>query len=484
MPKKLLLTTALLLFSLISFSQELVYYTPLELKKHRDVLPIVNNDKEVTLFVSDKIKVKAIRLNEKMQIIDSISSERPDKKKFAEMIGYNSTNSNARLFWASKDRGLILSQFYDFKTRKISTQELTLFIQNEQVLQGFSYNDNFFILTIVKETSILKLHVFDQDGDHKTQTIDLSNFRFYKKDYTKTSLYGIFEESLQAFEAPFSLQNINSETPTSITDGAKKRKCYIDNNELIITLDSNVDYTQIFIIDLKNYTAKEKIINKTIIMNESRATLNSNSFYFDKKLYQMKSSPNSFFFTIKDFDGNVLKEYNVTPDTPINFKNSEIYQEGGDFGGKRILETSSQFIRKVNKLNSGISCYNIRDNTLITLGSVSELKQGSSQIFIGGGLIGIAASAVAGATMAYYNSTMNNFNSYSNRKVVKIECLFDKDNNHIKTELQPLAFDKIRTFFDDTTDVSSQTLFRVQSSYYLGYYDNKTKEYIIRKFID
>ena len=85
MPKKLLLTTTLLLFSLISFSQELVYYTPLELKKHRDVLPIVNNDKEVTLFVSDKIKVKAIRLNEKMQIIDSISSERPDKKKFAEI---------------------------------------------------------------------------------------------------------------------------------------------------------------------------------------------------------------------------------------------------------------------------------------------------------------------------------------------------------------------------------------------------------------
>ncbi|MNT38168.1 hypothetical protein D3C72_1743510 [compost metagenome] len=99
-------------------------------------------------------------------------------------------------------------------------------------------------------------------------------------------------------------------------------------------------------------------------------------------------------------------------------------------------------------------------------------------------MVGIAASAVAGATMAYYNSTMNNFNSYSNRKVVKIECLFDKENNHLKDELQPLAFDKIRTFFDDNTEVSSQTLFRVQSSYYVGYYDNKTKEYIIRKFVD
>jgi hypothetical protein len=95
--KKLLLVS-LFLNSFISFSQELVNYTPIELKKNRDVFQIVNNDKkEVTLFVSDKIKVKAIRLNEKMQIIDSISTERPDKKKFTEMIGYNSTNSNAIL---------------------------------------------------------------------------------------------------------------------------------------------------------------------------------------------------------------------------------------------------------------------------------------------------------------------------------------------------------------------------------------------------
>lgn len=79
---------------------------------------------------------------------------------------------------------------------------------------------------------------------------------------------------------------------------------------------------------------------------------------------------------------------------------------------------------------------------------------------------------------------MENFNSYTNRKVVKIEGLFDKEGNNIKGELQPLAFDKIRTFFDKNTDVSSQTLFKINDFYYLGYYDNKTKEYTIRKFAD
>lgn len=482
-----LIIASLFLNSLISFSQELVHYTALELKRNRDVFQIVNNEnKEVFFFISDKNKVTAMHLNDKMQIIDSISTGRPDKKKFADMIGYNSTDSNARLFWSSQDRSLILSQFYDFKARKITTQEVTLFLKNEQVLQDFSSKNKFYILTVVKDSNTFKLHVFDQDGDHETKTIDLSNFRFYKKDYTKTNLYGLFEETLYSFEGPFSLQNITAENPTSIADGAKKRKCYFSDKQLTITLDSNVDYTQVLIIDLENFTTSEKIIRKPIIVTQERSVLNSNSFYFDNKLYQIKSSQNEFFFTINDMEGNVLKNYHITAETPIDFKNSVIYQEGGDFGGKRILDNSSQFIRKVNKLNSGISCYHIGENTLVTLGSVSEVKQTTSTIFVGAGMVGIAASAVMGATMAYYNSTMSSFNSYSNKKVVKIECLFDKDNNHLKDELQPLAFDKIRTFFDDSanSDVSSQTLFKMNSLYYLGYYDNKTKEYIIRKFAD
>lgn len=482
--KKLFLAS-LFLNSFITFSQDLVNYTPIELKKNRDVFQIVNNEKkEVTLFVSDKIKVKAIRLNEKMQIIDSISTERPDRKKFVEMIGYNSTNSNARLFWSSKDRSLILSQFYDFKDRKITTQELTLLIKNEKVLQNFSSKEKFYILTIGKETNAFKLHVFDQDGDHETKTIDLNALRFYKKDYTKTNLYGVFEESLLPFESPFSLQNIVTENPTSIADGAKKRKCYFSENQITITLDANPSYTQALIIDLEKFTVSEKIIKKPVILTQMSSSVNSNSFYFDNKFYQIKSSADEFFFTISDIEGNSLKEFHVTGDTPIDFKNSVIYQEGGDFGGTRILEKSSQFIRKVNNLNSGISCYHVGENTLITLGSVSEIKQAGSPVFVGAGLAGIAASAIAGGLAGYYNATMDSFNSYSNRKVVKIECLFDKDNNHIQGELQPLAFDKIRTFFDDNTDVSSKTLFKFESAYYLGYYDNKTKEYIIRKFVD
>ncbi|QDW19373.1 hypothetical protein [Flavobacterium sp. KBS0721] len=477
--KKLLLTS-LFLNSLLSFSQDIVSSTPVELKKNRDIFQVVNTEKkDVTLFVSDKIKVKAIHLNENMQIVDSISTERPGTKTYDNMIGYNISNNNTRLFWSSDNYQDIYTQLFDFNTRKVETKQYSLVLKEEKILQKFSENENFYILTFIKKSSNLKLHIFDKDGNYNAKTISLEGFHFLKRTYAKTDLDGALSENLLPFELPYTLKYITPENPTSLTDGAKKRKCYFNKNQIIITLDTNVDFTQVFTIDLNTFTAKERMIKQRFIPGD-RTSLNSNSFYFENKLYQVKTSSDLLYFTIKDLDDNILKEHFANVTKPIEFKNSEIYQEGGDFfGGKRTLETSAQFIRKVNNLNAGLSCYHIGENTLITFGGVSSTQQSGGQAALGQfGLIGALIS------VAVYNPTMENFNSYTNRKVVKIEGLFDKEGNNIKGKLQPLAFDKIRTFFDKNTDVSSQTLFKISDFYYLGYYDNKTKEYIIRKFAD
>ncbi|KUJ61162.1 hypothetical protein AR687_14630 [Flavobacteriaceae bacterium CRH] len=478
MVKKILLAS-LFLSGLTAFAQEIVSSAPIELKKNRDVFQTVNQDKkDITLFVSDKVKVKAIHLNENMQIIDSLSAERPNTKTYDNMIGYNINNNNTRLFWSSRDYENIFTQLYDLTSHKVVTQEYNLVLKEEKVLQKFSGNENFYILTVVKKSNTFKLHIFDKEGLYQQKNIDLSTFHFFKSDYTKTNLYGIIDENHLPFEAPLTLQNINVENPTSLTDGAKMRKCYFNNKEIVITFDNNIDYTQVIKIDLEKFAAEEKIVKQHSLAGD-RTYINSNSFYFENRLYQEKTSSDLFYFTIKDLDDNIIKEYFANTASPITFKNSEIYQEGGDFGGKRILENSSQFIRKVNNLHSGLSCYHIGQNTLITFGAVSAPQQSGGQAALGQfGLIGALIS------VAVYNPTMESFNSYSNRKVVKIEGLFDKEGNNVKGELQPLAFDKIRTFFDKNNDVSSQTLFKMSNFYYLGYYDNKTKEYIITKFAD
>jgi hypothetical protein len=473
------LLASLFLNGLISFSQEIVSATPVELKKNRDVFQTLNEDKkEVTLFVSDKIKVKALRLNEKMEIVDSLSTERPIVKTYTNMIGYNLNNDNTRLFWSSNDYEEIFTQLFDLKTRQVVTKQYSLVLKEEKILQKFSGNDNFYILSVLKKGNSLKLHIFDKEGIHTEKIMDFNRFKFLKSDNTRTDFYGILKENLLPFEAPFSMQNINVKNPTSLTDSAKKRKCYFNDKQITITIDTNVDYSQIFIIDLETFSVTEKIVRQHSISGD-RFYLSSNSFYFENKLYQVKTSMDQFYFSIKDLDNKLVKEYDASSEKQIDFKNSEMSLEGSDFGGKRILTNSSQFIRKINNLNLGISCYHIGQNTLIAFGGVSSEQQSAGQTAMS--QFGLIGALIA---VAVYNPAMDSFNSYSNRKVVKLEGLFDNEGNHIKGELQPLAFDKIRTFFDKNNDVSSQTLFRMGDFYNLGYYDNKTREYIIRKFAD
>ncbi|OOV16856.1 hypothetical protein [Flavobacterium sp. LM4] len=464
----------LFLSNLTAFAQEIVNSIPLEPKKSSAVFQIANPEKKtVTLFVRDSLKIKAINLNEKMQIADSISAKRPNLKTYTNIIGYNKSNGNTRLFWSSTNYEAIFAQLFNTNSRETITKEYKLVLKNEKVIQKFSQDENFYILTVLKNSDIFKLYIFDSEGNYTEKMITTEGFHFFTSDYKKSDLYTAFSESLLPFEAPFSLQNITVENQTSLIDAAKKRKCYFNNKQLVITLDTNIDFTQMILIDLQSFTATEKMIKKQYLVGD-RKFLNSNSFYFDNKLYQLKTSSGIIYFTIKDLEDNVLKEYFANSTKPIAFKNSEFHEQGGSLRAKRTLASSPLFILKSNNLFLGLSCYQTGLNTFITFGGVSELKQSADQTTIN--QFGLTEDIV-------FSTSMEDFDSSSNRRVVKTEGLFDTAGNRIKGKLVPLASDKISTFFDKNNTISAQTLFKLDA-YYLGYYDNKTKEYIFRKFED
>ncbi|GGF27211.1 hypothetical protein [Flavobacterium limi] len=472
--KKTICLIFLFLINLSGFTQEIVNSIALELKKNNAVFQIANPKKNaVTLFVRDSVKIKAINLNEKMQITDSITAKRPNLKAYTNIIGYNSSNGNTRLFWSSNNYEAIFAQLLNPTSRETLTKEYKLLLKNEKVIQKFSQGDNFYILTVVKNSDIFKLYIFDSEGNYTEKMIATEGFHFFTLDYKKSDLYTAFSESLLPFEAPFSLQNITVESQTSLIDAAKKRKCYLNDKQLVITLDTNIDFTQVILIDLQSFTATEKMIKKQYLVGD-RKFLNSNSFYFDNKLYQLKTSSGIIYFTIKDLEDNVLKEYFANSTKPIAFKNSEFFEQGGSLRGKRTLASSPLFILKANSLSLGLSCYKTGENTFITFGGVSELKQSADQTTINE--FGLTEDIV-------FSTSMEDFTSSSSRRVVKTEGLFDTAGNRIKGKLQPLASDKITAFFDKNNTISSQILFKLDD-YYLGYYDSKTKEYIFRKFAD
>lgn len=488
------------------FAQEATNSFPLELRGNRDVFQIVNEaNKTVTLFVSDRKEVNAFLLNDKMQITDSIKTERPERK-YTEIAGYINEDKNIRLYWTSEDHKEIYTQLYDIKKHTVVNQEYEVKLKDEKFIQNFSENNLFYMVTIVKESNLLKFYIFDLEGKMIEKTMDFSDFRFLDKDNHKSTFYGILREFIKPLNASISLQKITPENTTSLTYSSSKRKCYLKNNQLTITIDLSIDFTQLIIIDLITFTAKEKFIKNPYVYYENSLEIDSNSFLMDDKLYQLKLSLKTLKLTVKSLDDELLKEYTIADTEPIDFKNSDILQKGTakiamtTVTNDRVLEKTKQFLRKLHNSSCAISCYNLNGNTLLTIGSVTELNGGGTMMPMGVpgfGAGSFGTSSIPNFHYMYINPTYDNFNSYKNRKVVYINCLFNKDDNHVSGELEPIAFDKIQEFLsiDDKQDAislfsnpvnkeKSKTVFKMDSNYYLGHYDNERKRYVIRKFTD
>jgi hypothetical protein len=469
----------LLLFSAsFCFSQEIVTSIPLELK-NKAAFQVVNDSlKQAIIFLGDKLRINAIRLDQNMQPLDSLPAAKPEKA-YDMMVGYNVSGTNPRLFWSSSDHEQIYSQFYDFEKKAVSGISYSIPFKEDRFLQFFSEQDKFYILSIIRKSNTLKLYVFDNSGKMEEHLVDLGAAKFFDHNYKPTNLYGSIGDDFFEEDKPYILQLIKSENPVSLTESSKKRKCYLNGKQIFITLDTNVDYTQVVNIDLAAFKGSEKVIQQPYIAFMDRGELNSNSFIIDRQIYQFKTSSQKMFLSIKDLNGNLIKEYSKTPDENIDFKNSEIIQETGDIENPRILQKTAQFLRKANNQFSGISISKINGNYLVTLGSVSEERMSTGAVigtvFLGGVTGVIIVSAL-------WNPAFDSFNSYNNRKVVYINCLFDKNAKHIDGALQPLAFDKIRKFTKEMTDYGSPTLFKMDHAYYFGYYSKTEKKYLIRKF--
>jgi hypothetical protein len=444
---------------------------PMALKKDRDVFQIVDSTaNEINLFVSDKSRVKVIKLGSDMKIIDSMSVARPHSR-YTNMIGYNRSENGYRLFWASNNREEIYTQLFDFGKHSAITNSFTLPYKGERLIQEFSANGLFYITTVLKNSNNLKFYIFKPDGSKDEKTLDLTGFRFFSVEYQRTTFSDYFGNGQPMIK-------VYPESPTSLVTSSAKSKMYVNNNAVTMTFDRNFDYTQMVIVDLEKLTASEKFIKKPFMTFFDRYDLNSGSFLIDDKIFQVKLSSEKLILTVKDLNDKLLKEYMTLGNATMDFKNTDIVQENDGSNNTRILENTSQFIRKINNMNMGISAYKLDGNYLITLGCVSDL-QSSTGAMIAGGMFGAAGVLIAAAIS---NPTMENFNAYDNRKVVYINCIFDKDGKHVKGTVKTLAFDKVKQFLEKTKNRASETMFKLNGDYFLGYYDTASKTYQLKKF--
>lgn len=477
--KKLSLVVLAIISLSYSFAQEKAASFEPVVKEEKNVFTVVNpKDKKVALFFTDKKSINALLFDETLQLSDTISTNYSNKE-VDDIIGYSFTGPKYYVYWSGSDDKQVIAQCYDFDTKKSSSAPIAIDMGKEKIIDKITVQNTFYIITALKHTSILNFYCFT-DGKMNKKTVDFSAYRFIDSYNKKVSFWEMYNE-FNGTVYYNGIADILDETPASLVFSTNKKKAFIKDNSIFFTFDTNENFTQTLTVNLSDFSTSQKIFSQVPIMKEGEFdVIDSNSFFVNNNLIQIKTDPTVLYITIKNMEGTELKKLALYPGKEIEFKNSEIFQEEGGIKSARVLDNSKQLIRKISNLNPSVSSYFYNGNYHLVIGGVSYPQQNAMMY---GGLIGGLTGALIGAAISS-NYSINNLNSYSNKRVVYINCLFDQDFNTIKSEGKRLAFDKLRLFTEENNKLINHSIFKLNNKLYMGGYDKTSKLYTFYQFED
>jgi len=454
-------------FNFINAQEKIISFKSNDTEE-KDVFSIIDDSNNATLFISNKTKIDAYQFNESFQVKDSLSTD-VNTKELKKIIGTSQKNNKFFLYWSSKKDNEIVTQIFDFTNKKTTKFTNIIELDKEKIITKVTVKNKFYIISIQNNLNIFNVYCFDGESLEK-KVIDCSNFKFINSLHKSVSFLSMFNEYKEIVYYS-RLKNMRSDTPVSLVNCAEKKKVYIKDNSVIFTFDTNVNFTQTLTLNFDDFTATQKEYTLPPIKHYDLNSISSNSFLINDKIIQVKIDYNILFVLIKDLEGKEIKSFALKPDQEIDFKNSDIIQEEGSIKTKKTLDTSKQLIRKIYNMNISVSCFYNKDSYYLVIGGVSYPQQTSYFTGMGGSLTGAVMDA-----FITNNYSVNNINSYSNKKIVYIYSLFDKDFNHLEGTVDKLAFDKLRLFVEENKKFINQTVFNIGSKiYYFG--QNKDSKY-------
>lgn len=463
--KKLLFALFVFASFTASFGQTLLASHPLELKKSKSnhqILNAVNSRNQIFIFATDKEKVKALKYSPFLFFSDSLTINRPDKD-YEFMAGYGfEDDGNPCLYWASEDFKKMQSVCFNFETKINKIDNFQFEFKDESILNTFSENNSFYILTLPKKEDKLKFYVLSK-GEMDEKVLDFSSYKFTdSQGKPKTFNELITEEGLEM---------IDTKTLNPLFKCVGKSKMYFSKNRMILTFDSNTK-TQVLEINLNNFSISEKNIPQQAT---AKNIGKSNSYYFQDKLYMLKTNEEELSIVAVDLksQGVIKKYYADTKDT-ISFRNSPLFSQTGDQQG-RTLKNTKKFLQRLDASDVGLSVYKTPNSIMVTAGGVRNVSSAGNMIFGISAGVAMVATGSGGDVGSLFNA--------GDLQSTYFEALFDDKFEHQNTPQQGLAVDYISQFLSEN-DVTLQSVFAFKGYYILGYYDSKKKEYVMRKFED
>lgn len=461
------LTLFLFFCSITLVGQTKIGSFDLELKKSSDyhqIHSVVDNSSgEFFVMASDKDVVTVAKYNKALFYSKSLKST--TDKNYPLVVGHSFNHLNNLVFyWASKDYRKFKSQTYDFNSLKTDTVLFEIPFKDELLLTSFQQNNRLYFFSYQKKEEKLKLYTL-HGNKYDEKIIDFNSF--------KLRLNQSKPESIAKYIASNSIVIIDNEQFNPLYTVTAKTKMYALKDKLLITLDYDATQTHAFEIDWNTGEVKEKIFRQPELTSEE---INSNSFYFNDNLYQLKANKNQLTISKHDYNQKeILQEYNVLAKEKIPFANSPLYIQNGTYQPREI-KTSDKFLKRLKNKPLGISVYQTEGDLLVTIGGTNSTL--SSDGIVLGTLL-----TISGIMIGEY-ATFPDMTSNEIMQNVYFECRFDNDFKPKSTPFGPLSIDYISQFLNDNNSINLHNTIKYKDYFILSYYDAKAKQVVLRKFED
>ena len=493
--KSKILFYGLLFITFQIFGQELLFDKDIELKSifgdNRNSLPILNKDKnELALFLLDRKQINSLIFNDKYEYIDHYSTNRPEEN-FDDLIGYSIDLKGYHLIFTNSTKNQFFIKSIDFSLKSDQGKELSINLKDEKYLESISYKNNFYLLTLKKKSSILKIYEISSNEIKNIKEFDFSLYRFSNSD--NSTLYDLLIRKFEPFKSVSVIQKIDNNNPNPLDITTNSCKIYYYNDKFYLTLDNNIYNTWLITINLDDYTSAVKYFGQTKINSiEGAFEIKSNSFLFEDYLYQIMGSKVELSLQIKSLrKDSVIKEFRVNEKEEIDFRNTALFQKGGTIvpgDYERELGKTKQILRKISSSKIGVSVSHYHDDLALTVGGIKEVTSTGGYMMTGSGsTISTPQGSISLPPTYHYNPTMYSYNTYTNTRSVYFKTVLEKNGfNHIEKDItKKEAFDKIKNYEDNNdVDMTCKTVFKVDEYYVFGYYKKWDKKYYLRKFTD
>ncbi|MFD2563844.1 hypothetical protein [Aquimarina rubra] len=416
----------------------------------------------------------------------------PSKYKY--ILGYNVVGNTYSIFFSDSWSTKFGVQTFDFDTKTAKNTFLDFKIKGEKYVESVVYNNKIYLITITKRSSDLNIYTFDKQFTPTKNTVSLKELEYPNpgsRNHTITAYYLMLSDAGGMSRSVIDIEKIEGSNPNVIETTSKENKLYQFSNQLVFSFDYNHKKTQLCFIDLETFEAVVKSYDKPSKTEEGYRK--SNSYIFDNKLFQIASSNQKMKFTVLDLETEkIIKEYKVTKEDTIRFKNSPIIQEGGGilpgFSENRVreMEKTSKYLRKISSSDLGISVYKVDNEYNIVLGGTKEITTSNGYAGMNGfsGGFGMGGT-VGGSTGVWigFNPTFYNYGSYTTTKSTYINCLFDNNFNHIQGDIQKNGYDRLFEF-EDNLDIKTKAvnIFLHKDRLHYGFFDPKKRTYELYSF--